>query len=203
MKKAILLLMTVVGLMAANAQQHVEFKWHRMYGVAGYAFTTNINSLQYSYGSSDDPQVFNDKASIQGVYAVGGWQIRKESGIGLGVEFMKDMSSGYTMLPVFVEVRSHFLRNQVSPFTSAYVGYAIPLGFSGMGADYVKIDQGGATWGLSVGARYAINRKMGVSAFIGYQGIFLNRVNFYHEGGLEVGEPRLMQNFKLGVGFNF
>ncbi|MCQ2274889.1 MAG: porin family protein [Bacteroidales bacterium] len=199
MKKTILLLLSMVALMAAQAQQHVEFKWHRMYGVAGYSFTTNISSLQYQY----DGGQFDDKAAMQGVYAVGGWQIRKESGIGLGVEFMKDFASGYTMLPVFVEVRSHYLRNQISPFTSVYVGYSIPLGFSGMGTDYVKIETGGPAWGLNVGARYAINRKMGVNAFIGYQGIFLNRVNVYHEGELQDAPPVLMQNFKVGVGFNF
>lgn len=192
MKKAVLLLVAVVSLMAAQAQQHIEFKWHRMYGVAGYDFSTNLNETQ-----------FGDKATMHGVYAIGGWQIRKESGIGLGVEFMKDMTSGYTQLPVFVEVRSHYLRNQVSPFTSVYVGYSIPLGFSGTGADYVKIETGGPTWGLNVGARYAISKKMGVSAFVGYQGIFLNRVNRYEDGKLAYGEPVLLQNFKFGVGFNF
>lgn len=207
MKKTILLLAALVSLMAVQAQQHVEFKWHRMYGVAGYSFTTNINTIQYTYKGADGNETsFLDGAAIHSIYAVGGWQIRKESGIGLGVEFMKDMRSGYTQLPVFIEVRSHYMRNQVTPFTSLNVGYSIPLGFSGIGTQYVKIDQGGPIFGLNVGARYAINRKMGVSAFVGYQCIALRRVNMYDtecRQPLQLGDPLTMHNFKVGVGFNF
>lgn len=207
MKKVILLLVAILSVMAVQAQQHVEFKWHRMYGVAGYNYTTNINSIQFDYQNDRGDDVsFKDGAAIHSIYAVGGWQIRKESGIGLGFEFMKDMKSGYTQLPVFVEVRSHYMRSQVTPFTSLYVGYSIPLGFSGVGSQYVKIESGGPVFGLNVGARYAFNRKMGVSAFVGYQCIALRRVNVYDtecRQPLQLGDPLTMQNFKVGVGFNF
>lgn len=191
MKKIILLLAAVVGLMAAQAQ-HVEFKWHRCYGVAGYDFTTNLNKTDW-----------NDKATFNGFYAVGGWQIRKESGIGLGVEYLRDASGAFSQMPVFIEVRSHYLRNRVTPFSSAYVGYSIPLGSSSGGEDAIRIAKGGPTWGLSVGARYAFSRKIGINAFIGYQGIYMGSVERKIDGQLANNRPLLLQNFKVGVGFNF
>lgn len=192
MKRIILLLVAVVGFMAVQAQQHVEFKWHRMYWVAGYDFSTNINKMTYE-----------DKATFHDFYAICGWQIRKESGVGFGVEYKMDVTGGYSQLPVFVEVRSHYLRNQLTPFTAAYVGYSIPLGMTGGTDKVTHIQKGGPTWGLNVGVRYAITRNYGVSAFVGYQGIFLDRVQLYEEGKLQNSLRVLMQNVKVGVGFNF
>ena len=136
MKKAFLLLAAVVTLMAAQAQErHIEPFWHGLYGVAGYDFSTNINTT-----------AFSDKATFHNFYVVGGWQIRKESGIGLGVEFMKDPTGAFTQLPVFFEVRSHYLRSQLTPFTSLRVGYSIPLGSSSGGDNAIKIAKGGVMW---------------------------------------------------------
>ena len=201
MKKIVFLLVAVVSLMAAQAQQHVEFKWHRMYGVAGYDFSSNINSIYFDLDQGNNVE-YGTKATMHGIYAICGWQIRKESGIGLGVEFMKDFAGGLTQLPVFVEVRSHYLRSQLTPFTSAYVGYSFPLGFYGTGAAYTKIEAGGPTFGLNIGARYAFNRKMGVSAFIGYQLIALRKLSLYADK-LNITQPFTMHDFKVGVGFNF
>lgn len=192
MKKFFLILVAVAGLISVQAQQHVEFKWHRMYGVAGVDFSTNINTLKYE-----------DKATFTDFFAVCGWQIRKESGIGLGVEYKMDHAGGYSQLPVFIEVRSHYLRNQLTPFTSAYVGYSFPLGMSGGTEKVVQILKGGPTWGLNVGARYAFSRKLGINAFVGYQGIFLDSVDLMVDGKRANSLRVLMQNVKVGVGFNF
>ena len=197
MKKIILLLTAVVGFMVVQAQ-HVEFKWHRAYGVAGYDFSTNFNELTYQ-----------DKATFHDFYAIYGWQIRKESGIGLGVEYKMDVTGGYSQLPVFIEVRSHYLRSQLTPFTAAYVGYSIPLGMTGGTDKVTHIQRGGATWGLNVGVRYALPTnygnlsKYGISAFVGYQGIFMDRVQLIEDGMLQNSLRVLMQNIKFGVGFNF
>ena len=191
MKKALLLLAAVATLTAAQAQ-HIESFWHGLYGVAGYDFSTNINKT-----------AFSDKATFHGFYAVGGWQIRKESGIGLGVEFLKDPSGAFTQLPVFIEVRSLYLRSRISPFTSVFVGYSFPLGSSSGGDNAIKIDAGGVTWGCEVGARYAINRNMAVNAYVGYQGIHLHRVNRWVDGELGIGRPLLLHNLKAGVAFSY
>ena len=193
MKKAFLLLAAVAVFFSAQAQQkHIETYWHGLYGVAGYDFSTNINKTKYE-----------DKATFHGFYAVGGWQIRKESGVGIGVEFLKDPTGAFNQLPVFIELRSHFLRSQLTPFTSVYVGYSIPLGSTSGGDNAIKIAKGGAMWGFDAGVRYAINRNMAVSAFVGYRGIHLNRVDRYKDGELGIGTPLLLQNIKAGVSFNY
>ena len=197
MKKIIVLLAAVVGFMTLQAQ-HVEFKWHRAYGVAGYDFSTNINKMTYE-----------DKATFHDFYAIYGWQIRKESGIGLGVEYKMDVAGGYSQLPVFIEVRSHYLRNQITPFTAAYVGYSIPLGMTGGTDKETHILKGGPMWGLNVGARYAIPNtfgklsKYGISVFVGYQGIFLDKVQLIENGEIQTALRVLMQYVKFGDGFNF
>ena len=146
MKKAFLLLAAVAVFFSAQAQQkHIETYWHGLYGVAGYDFSTNINKTKYE-----------DKATFHGFYAVGGWQIRKESGIGLGAEFMKDPTGAFTQLPVFVELRSHYLRSQLTPFSTVYVGYSIPLGSTSGGDNAVKINEGD-TW-VCVSTKWVVGR---------------------------------------------
>ncbi len=191
MKKTILLLAALASFAVAQAQ-HVEFKWHRFYGVAGYAFSTNLNKTP-----------FNDSVTFHGFYLVGGWQIRKESGIGLGVEYMMDTRGAFSQLPVFIEVRSHFLRNRVTPYTVAQVGYCIPLGASSGGENSVQIAKGGPTWSAQVGARYAFSRKFAVSAFVGYQGMYMNLVERKVGGMRANARPLLLHNIKAGIGFNF
>ena len=150
-----------------------------------------------------------DKATFHDFYAIYGWQIRKESGIGVGVEYKMDMSGGYSQLPVFIEVRSHYLRSQITPFTAAYVGYSFPLGMTGGTDKVTHILKGGPTWGLNVGARYAIPNtfgklsKYGISVFVGYQGLFMDKVQLIEDGKIENALRVLMQNVKFGVGFNF
>ncbi len=193
MKKALLLLAAVAALVAAQAQpKHIEPYWHGLYGVAGYDFATNVNKT-----------AFSDKATFHGFYAVGGWQIRKESGIGLGVEFMKDPTGAFTQLPVFVELRSHYLRSQLTPFSTVYVGYSIPLGSTSGGDNAVKIIEGGVIWGVNVGARYAFNRNLSVDAYVGYMGMRLNKVGRWENGKLSIDRPLLLQNIKAGVSINY
>ena len=193
MKKALLLLAAVAALVAAQAQpKHIEPYWHGLYGVAGYDFATNVNKT-----------AFSDKATFHGFYAVGGWQIRKESGIGLGVEFMKDPTGAFTQLPVFVELRSHYLRSQLTPFSTVYVGYSIPLGSTSGGDNAVKINEGGVIWGVNVGARYAFNRNLSVDAYVGYMGMRLNKVGRWENGKLGIDRPLLLQNIKAGVSINY
>ena len=67
----------------------------------------------------------------------------------------------------------------------------------------IKIKTGGAIWGVNVGARYAITRTFAVSAFVGYQGIFMGSVERKFEGILANNGPLLLHNLKAGVGFNF
>ena len=197
MKKIILMLALLLAFVAAQAQ-HIEFKWHGFYGVAGYAWSTNLNK---SAGSNDAD--FADTVTFNSFYAVAGWQIRKGSGLGLGVEFMKDATGAFTQLPVFVEVRSHFLRNRVTPFTVVQVGYSIPLGSASSGKNSIQITGGGLTWNLQVGARFAATPKFAINAFVGYQGFHMNHVERKVDGAIYGNRPKLLHDLKVGVAFNF
>ena len=170
--------------------QHVEFKWHGLYGVAGMDYLTNLNR--------DDHEV-----SMLGATAVMGWQIRKESGIGLGFSFLKDSEGAFTQMPVFVELRTHYLRNRLTPFSVVQAGYSFPVNSSSSGSDAITIKQGGIMFAVSVGGRDAITRKMGVNLHVGYQLLMMNEVERQFAGAPADRSSQLLHNIKAGVGFNF
>lgn len=192
MKKIFFVLVALVAFSTVQAQEHVEFKWHRFYGVAGYDFSMNLNKTDW-----------NDAVRLHGFYVSGGWQIRRGSGIGLGVEYMLDPTGAFTQLPVYIELRSHYLRNRVTPYTNLSLGYTIPLKTSSGGSEAIQIAKGGPMWNLAVGARYAFTPKFAMSAFVGYQGLYLTQVDRKVEGKLANSRPLLLHNLKMGIGFNF
>lgn len=191
MKKIFILLASVCCFCVAEAQ-HLEFGWRGIYGVAGYSYSTNL--------STQDGQ---NKASFHNVSGVIGFQYRKEVGVGLGADFMYDPTGAFTLLPIHVELRSHYLRSRLTPFSVLQLGYAVPIGTSSKGAESIHVRKGGVEFGLQVGGRYAITRSFGVSLFVGYQMIMLNQVEYSHGGMLAEREPALMNNLKFGLAFNF
>ena len=192
MKRIALLLVAMMVVGMVSAQQHIEFKWHGFYVVAGYDYATNLNNTSY-----------NDKVAFSGVTAIGGFQIRKESGIGLGCSYMRDATGAFSQLPVFVELRSHYLRSRLTPYSAVYAGYSIPLGSSSGGDEAIQIASGGMTLGVNLGVRYAVTRKFGVNAYAGYQALHMNRVDRKIGGERANAEPLLLHNLKFGVGLNF
>lgn len=190
--KRLLLLLATVAVFATAQAQHIEFKWRGFYLVGTYDHAMNLNKTPY-----DDQVTFN------GFTVSGGFQFRKESGIGMGASFMRDATGAFSQLPIFVELRSHYLRSRITPFTSIYVGYSIPLGSSSGGAESVHIEEGGVTSGANVGVRFAVTRKFGVNAYVGYQELYMTKVNRKVAGRLADTQPLLLHNLKFGVGFNF
>lgn len=191
MKKIVLLLAAVAAVGVAQAQ-HIEFKWHGFYAVAGYDYAFNFNKTE-----------FEDKATFNGITAVAGYQIRKESGLGMGFSFMHDATGAFSQLPIFIELRSHYMRSRLTPYTSLYVGYSIPLGSSSAGKDAVQITAGGVTSGANIGVRYAFSRKFGMSVYVGYQELYMTKVQRKISGKIAETQPILFHNIKVGVGFNF
>ena len=192
---------TVVGGPASTASvfddqpDHLEFKYYGFYGIVDYAFMTNINKTNYEY---------TDDFVLNGVTAIAGFQWRKESAVGLGVSYLMDANGSFTQLPVFVELRSHYTRNRVTPYSSVQLGYAIPMGGVDSESEYTKINEGGITFGLEAGGRFAITRNIGVHLSVGYQFTQFNEV----ERGDALGQPatRLPEyysNLKLSLGVNF
>lgn len=191
MKKFVLLLAVVAAAGISHAQ-HIEFKWHGFYGVAGYDYSFNFNKTEYE-----------DKATFNSFTAVAGYQIRKGSGLGMGFSFMGEGTGAFRQLPIFVELRSHYMRSRLTPYTSLYVGYSIPLGSSSSGEDAVQILNGGVTSGANIGVRYAFSRKFGMHAYVGYQELYMTKVQRKIGGKISEAQPLLFHDIKVGVGFNF
>lgn len=157
---------------AAQAQRHIEFRWHGVYLVGDASYGFNLNREMDEY----DTIATTLNAFMPG-FSVG-YQIRKETGIGVGFNYVADPTGAYTQLPVYAELRSHIWRNQLTPYTVLQVGYTLPLGASSV-ADPVssKIEEGGLYFGLEVGARYAISRSLAVAGHVGYRLLQSNLVS--------------------------
>ena len=185
--------------------KHVEFKYYGFYCVIDY---THMMCLSHQTGQYLDPSsgsivYTNDKYNLNGISGVVGWQWRKESALGVGFSYLNDASGSFSQIPVFVEFRSHFLRNRVTPFTAVQLGYSIPFGTKNKVAEYTKIDEGGITFGIQAGARFAISPKLGINIYAGYQ---LIHINSLERGFNEVATSRsseLFNNIKFGLGVNF
>lgn len=190
MKKLLLSLALLLAGCVAIAQEHIEFKWYGLYNVVDFSYGKNVNSKY-------------DAASLSQLTAVMGFQYRKETGVGLGVTFMHDGTNAYTQLPIFIELRSHYLRSRLTPFTVVRAGYSLPLGESSGGADAVSIKKGGAYFGLEVGGRYAISPKFGVSAHLRFSLVNMNDVEFCENGVVAERHGVLFHVIGGGLGINF
>lgn len=205
MKKTLLLLSLLTLITAARAEQlsplaqmtnppHIEFKYYGFYSVIDYTFMTNLNKV---HGEYIDDYVLN------GITAVAGWQWRKESAVGLGFSYLNDATGSFSQIPVFLELRSHFLRNRVTPFTAVQLGYSIPFGSKNAELDYTRIDEGGITMGFSAGIRFAIKQKFGLNVYAGYQLIQNNSVERGFNSVAATRLPELYHHVKFGLGVNF
>ena len=191
MKRFLLLLASVAVFGAAQAQ-HIEFKWRGFYVCGGYDHAMNLNKTPYE-----------DQVAFNGFSVAAGFQFRKETGLGLGASYMHDATGAFSQLPIYVELRSHYLRSRLTPFTTIYVGYSIPLGSSSGGTESIQVKEGGITSGANVGVRFAFTRKFGVHAYVGYQELYMTKVNRKVNGRLAETQPLLLHNLKFGVGVNF
>lgn len=173
MKKIVIAIVAIVALCGvAQAQHHIEYRWHGAYlvGDASYGFNLNRSIDEY------DTIATTLNAIMPGLSA--GYQFRKEAGVGVGFNYVADPTGAYTQLPVFLELRSHFTRSQLTPYGVLQVGYTLPLGASSV-ADPVstKIEEGGLYFGLEVGARYAFSRSVAVAGHVGYRLLQSNLVS--------------------------
>ena len=173
MKRIVIAIVAMVSLCGvAQAQRHIEYRWHGAYLVGDASYGFNLNRAQDEYDTI--PTTLN--AFMPGISV--GYQFRKETGVGLGFNYVADPTGAYTQLPVFFELRSHFMRSQLTPYTVLQVGYTLPLGASSV-ADPVssKIEEGGLYFGLEAGVRYAFNRSIAVAGHVGYRMLQSNLVS--------------------------
>ena len=173
MKRIVIAFVAFVALCGvASAQRHIEYRWHGAYVVGDVSYGFNLNRSMDEF----DTIATTLNAIMPGLSV--GYQFRKEAGVGLGFNYVADPTGAYTQLPVFAELRSHFMRSQLTPYGVLQVGYTLPLGTSSV-ADPVstKIEEGGLYFGLEVGARYAFNRSLAVAGHVGYRLLQSNLVS--------------------------
>ena len=181
MKKTIIAAVALLCLIGtAAAQRHVEYRWRGFYGTLDMSYGFNLNRGEGLNGVADT-------AGMLGMGFSAGFQFSKEAGVGVGFTYLADPSGAYTQLPVYVELRSHLSRGQLTPYTALQVGYTMPLGSSSEPPS-IEITEGGLYFGLDLGARYALNRNFAVGGHVGYkllQSIKLKR-SMINEFGDEV-----------------
>lgn len=168
MKKTLIVAVALLCLTGtAVAQRHIEFRWHGLYCVGDVSYAFNVNRSSET-GIADTVSGFIPSFSA-------GYQFRKEAAVGLGFSYLADPTGAFTQLPIFVELRSHFMRSQLTPYTVLQVGYTLPLGSSSEPPS-VKIEEGGLYLGLEVGGRYALNRTVALGVHAGYKLLYSNSV---------------------------
>ena len=173
---------------------HIEFKYYGFYSVVDYTMMMCLNTKHGDYV---------DDFMLNGVTAAVGWQWRKESGVGVGFSYLNDFDGAFSQIPIFVEFRSHYTRNRLTPFTVIQLGYTVPFGSQNSTQNYTKIDKGGITMGLSGGIRFAFKPKVGMNLYVGYQMLQSKLVERGDEIAQATKLPELYHCFKAGLGINF
>ena len=224
MKKLILIVAMIACMNVAKASQpveqtstlmmppHIEFRDWGVYGILEYNFAM---CMAWSY----DPATLDPLASIgvnlqqpvfNGITGVVGFQLRRQSGIGVGFSYLYDGTGAFSQMPVFVELRSHYLRSRFTPFTAVQLGYSFPTGSfatypSTLGNSYTfYLGQGGVMAGFSVGGRIAFKRNFGMSLNVGYMLLHSRRAGINDALYVEYNqESVLLHNLKAGLAFNF
>lgn len=201
---------------------HVEFKYYGFYGIVDFSYFTNFND-----NAEESNLAVKDNFSLMGLTAIAGFQWRHASAFGIGFSYLNDQTGSFSQIPVFVEYRCHFLRNRITPYAAAQMGWSIPLHTVNSGDNWIKINKGGITFGMEAGARLAIRPRFGMNFFVGYQLIDLRAVersaanmnpNYWHYStNPETRErvvdedlsraaqdmPELYHCLKAGIGFCF
>ncbi len=169
MKKTIIAAVTLLCLCGtAAAQRHIEFRWRGIYFVGDASYMMNLNRSANESGIADTVSGFMPSLS-------GGFQFRKEAAVGLGFAYLSDPNGAFTQLPIFVELRSHFTRDRLTPYAVLQVGYSLPVGASSK-PPVTKIDEGGLYLGIEAGGRYALNRTVALGLHASYKMLQSNAV---------------------------
>lgn len=169
MKRTILAAVALLCLCGtAAAQRHIEYRWRGIYFVGDASYVMNLNRSAGENGLADTVSGFMPSLS-------GGFQFRKEAAVGLGFAYLSDPNGAFTQLPVFLELRSHFMRSQLTPYVVLQAGYSLPVGASSK-PPVTKIDEGGLYLGVEVGGRYAFNRTVALGLHASYRFLQSNAV---------------------------
>lgn len=197
MKKIVLAAVALLCLCGtAAAQRHIEFRWHGFYCVGDMSYGVNLNRSANDNNFADTVGAFMPSISA-------GYMFRKEAVVGLGATYVADANGAFTQLPVYVELRSHFMRSRLTPYTVLQVGYSLPLGVSS-DAPSTKIEEGGLYVGLSVGGRYAFSRSLALGLHLDYKLLQSNVVSRHDmENAPMLNEPVVLHMLGGGLSVYF
>ena len=197
MKRMILAIVAVLCLAGtAQSQRHIEYKWRGAYFVVDGSYCMNLNRAPGLNGYTDTLSAFN-------LSIIGGFQFRKEAGVGLGMSYIADPRGAYTQMPVFIELRSHLMRSRLTPYTVLQGGYTLPLGSSSEPPS-IQITKGGLYFGFEVGARYAVTREFGIGVHAGYKMLQSFEVTRSDINNVpEIADPVVLHLVNGGVSFYF
>ncbi len=174
---------------------HVEFKYHGLYCVTDLAFAYDVTESTF----------------LTGLNISGGWQWRRQSGFGIGLSYLADSKGVFSQMPIYAELRTHYLRSRLTPFTSLTAGYTLPLGRKGITDEgTTEVLKGGVMVGLSIGGRYAFSRNVGFNFYIGYQlqSLRVERTSGYEGDQYNTDYSKMQESIiqnmiKFGLGINF
>lgn len=191
MKRTLIAAVTLLCLFGtAAAQRHVEFRWRGVYAVGDLGYAFNVNRTH------DTVSAFMPALS-------GGFMFRKEAAVGLGFTYVMDPTGAFSQLPLYAELRSHFLRSRLTPYTALQVGYSLPVGASSE-PPVVKIDKGGLYLGIEVGGRYAFSRSLALGFHAGYRMLHSDRVLRSDEDNVTMHtDATTLHMINLGVALHF
>lgn len=192
MKKSIMAAVVLLCLCGtAAAQRHIEFLWRGVYFVGDASYGINLNR------SADNFSKINDTIASFMPGLTAGYQFRKEAGVGAGFYYLADPTGAFKQLPVFAELRSHFLRSRLTPYTVIQLGYTMPVGTQTTPLR-TKINKGGLYAGAELGARYAITRSTALALHVSYRLLQSNEVLRYNEDGNNFLSEAIVNHLVLG-----
>lgn len=190
--KKIAIFATLLCIVGTAVCQHDTFREYGFYGTASYNFSTNLNRSDY-------------QTVLNGLTVTGGFQIRPKTCIELGVGFLADSKGVFTQVPITVGLRTHYLDRWITPFTDLYAGYALPLKKMGTVNDLrMKVDRGGVTVGVNIGARISMSRKWAINAYVGWHFFMINDMHVYNLDNFPVARDVWGAHcLKIGLGAMF
>lgn len=180
----------------AAAQRHLEYKWRGFYATVDASYGMNLNRAVGDNGIADTVSMF-------GMGFSAGYQFRKEAAAGAGVMYLVDGTGAFSQMPVFFELRSHLMRSRLTPYTVLQAGYSLPVGASSEAPNVIKITSGGLYFGVSVGARYAIERTFAVGAHVDYRMLQSTEVTRNYTNGPQLADPVILHMLSGGLSLYF
>jgi opacity protein-like surface antigen len=198
MKKIIIAAVALLCLCGtAVAQRHIEYKWRGVYVVVDGSYVMNLNRAPNTANGIS----VADTMSGYALGVSGGFQFRKEAGVGLGITYIADPTGAFTQMPVYAELRSHFMRSRLTPFAVLQLGYTLPLGAS---SPKTKIENGGVYFGVQFGGRYAIDRGFAIGLHVGYKMLNMSEVSRFDVNHKPLlADARTLHMLDAGISLHF